>query len=193
MALSNAYFMINFLKGAIADKGKNYVVLDVNGIGYAVFVSHEVLGKLEKGDEIKLWTYHHIRENVSDLYGFSDKSEQVFFEILLGVSGIGPKSALNIISKAGIAQITMAVVKQDNELLKSIGPKTAKRIIIELNGKLDNRQITGSKESNGVERDFFECEGELLNVMVSLGYSQAEATEIIKKNARRYRRYERES
>ncbi|MFC1613010.1 Holliday junction branch migration protein RuvA [Patescibacteria group bacterium] len=173
--------MINFLKGRVEDKEKDYLVINVNGIGYAVFVNVELLSEIKKGDEIKLWTYHHIRENISDLYGFLDKSEQVFFKILISVSGIGPKSALNIISKAGINNIKIAVAQQNDELLKSIGPKTAKRILVELKGKVSDTQIIGSEGHKGDESNFYECQGELLNVMVSLGYSQAEATAIIKK------------
>lgn len=159
--------MINYLKGTVLDKRDGNVIVDVNDIGYAVFVGDKDLEQLKSGQEIKLFTYHHIRENVSDLYGFFSSDDLEFFKILISVAGIGPKSALNIISKAGITNIHSAIIKNDAALLSGIGKKTAEKIVNELKGKINS--IKSIREQHYPAPD-----AEITDALANLGFNPAE-------------------
>lgn len=170
--------MINFLRGVIEYKGKDYLVIDIRDIGYQIFVSEKILTLCSLNQELKLFTYQHIRENVMDLYGFLSREELEFFEILLSVSGIGPKSAMNIISKADAASIKNAVAQGDVEILitaHGIGKKTAARIVMELKNKIKINVDASSNAAKG------EPEEEVLDALTGLGYNRQEILEVLKK------------
>ncbi len=173
--------MISRLSGKIVDVADKYVVLDVGGVGYQVFVStatiSEITSSVQKEvQDISLWTHLSVRENAMELFGFTDKDELHFFQMLIDISGIGPRSALTIISVAPISILKRAIGSGDISYLtkiSGIGKKTAEKIVIELRDKLS---ALGHKSESG------EHKGELdaLEALKSLGYSQNEARDALK-------------
>ena len=135
--------MFYHLSGIVAETEPNLAVIDCGGVGYAVNVTHNTLAKLSIGDKAKLYISEIIRDEVFDLYGFADKNERRCFELLLSVSGLGPKAALSILSSTTPQQLSMAVVMGDEKALTAapgIGKKIAQRIILELKDKLIKEQ-----------------------------------------------------
>ncbi|MEA3459455.1 MAG: Holliday junction branch migration protein RuvA, partial [Chloroflexota bacterium] len=133
--------MIVNLKGRLEAKGKDHVVLDVGGIGFKVYVPTSLLGELNGvGDQVKLFTHLHVRENELALYGCGSKEELALFELLLSVPGIGPKAALAILSTLSIDSLHLAVAQGKPEVLArvpGIGMKTARKLIFDLKDKLE--------------------------------------------------------
>ncbi len=170
--------MIGSIKGKIILKTEKFLLVETNGVGYKISVSPDVLSKAKKlGGEISLWTHTHVREEMLDLYGFIDREELEFFEMLINVSGIGPKGALSILGIASIKTLKRAVATGDTAYLtkvSGIGRKTAEKIIIELRDKIAN----DASEKSGVS-----LQGELdaMEALKSLGYSQNEIREALKK------------
>ena len=135
--------MFYHLSGIVAETEPNLAVIDCGGVGYAVNMTHNTLAKLSVGDKAKLYISEIIRDEVFDLYGFADKNERRCFELLLSVSGLGPKAALSILSSTTPQQLSMAVVMGDEKALTAapgIGKKIAQRIILELKDKLIKEQ-----------------------------------------------------
>ena len=132
--------MYAYIKGSLESKFNNFVVIDVNGIGYKIFMSESNIEKLEDiGQIIKVYTYYYVREDNISLYGFITNEELRMFELLIGVSGIGAKSAITMLSNISPSSFALAVISNDiSQLVKiqGIGPKTAQRIILELKDKL---------------------------------------------------------
>jgi Holliday junction DNA helicase RuvA len=169
--------MISRIEGTILYLSEKYAVLDTSGVGYKVFILPESIGLCKLGDKTSFWTYLAVRENSLDLYGFKTIEEMNFFELLLDVSGIGPKSALSILSVASIETLQKAIATSDTSYLtkvSGIGRKTAEKIVIELRDKLKAyKNIDGSTSL----RD----EGDVIEVLKSLGYSQQESRDVIKR------------
>lgn len=168
--------MIRRLTGKIVESGTSFAVVETSGIGYMVFVTADTALSLKKetGD-VTLHTHLAVRENSQDLYGFLIKDELVFFELLLSVSGIGPKSALSILSLASVGAISQAVSEGDTSYLtkvSGIGRKNAEKIVLELSDKL------GVLESENDTK--FSGDVETLEALTSLGYSQSEARDALK-------------
>lgn len=167
--------MIGSIRGKMSLKTDKYMLVETGGVGYKVNVSLDTLNqKIKIGDEVALFIHTHVREDALDLYGFVKIGELNFFEMLLGVSGIGPKSALAILSVASIETLKKAVGTGDTSYLikvSGIGRKTAEKIVIELRDKMD-------KDDSGTT-----LQGELdsLEALRALGYSQNEAREALKK------------
>ena len=136
--------MFAYIKGSLEEKGNNYVVIDVHGVGYKIFMTETAIGKLcELGEVIKVHTYYYVREDNISLYGFINKEELKMFELLLSVSGIGAKSAINMLSNISPSSFALAILSNDVNSLKKIpgvGPKSAQRIILELKDKLKTEQ-----------------------------------------------------
>lgn len=128
--------MIAFLKGEIADLTEGSVVLDVNGVGYEVLVPGQLLSMLEGiGSRVKLYTYMQVREDAVVLFGFLTKDDLQMFRLLTGVSGVGPKAGLNILSTLGVDDLRFAILADDVKRIAKtpgIGAKTAQKIILEL-------------------------------------------------------------
>ena len=170
--------MISKLTGAVAEKDSDYLIIEVGGIGYKVNVSPDVVAKAKEKEEISLFTYLAVRENSLDLYGFLGKGELVFFELLVSVSGIGPKGALGVLSQATPIQLETSITTGDCSILtkvSGIGEKTAERIILELKnkiGKISSLQGTASKVSN--------VDVETIEALLALGYSQRDAQEALR-------------
>ena len=169
--------MISHLSGTVFAKGLKDVIIDVQGVGYHVFCGAETLQKIpEKGGKVNLWTHHAIREDAHDLYGFLYKEELEFFELLIGISGIGPKSALGIMALAPLDTLKRAIAAGEITYLtkvSGIGKKMAQKIILELREKL----------AGGAEGEAYELAGDadVLEALVSLGYSRAQARGALQK------------
>lgn len=164
--------MIGYLKGVIIYQDLKSVILDVSGVGYKIYTNTAVL---ENTKEIEFWTYLAVRENALDLYGFKTKEELRFFELLLTVSGIGPKSALGILNIASLQNLRSAIATGDTAHLtkvSGIGKKNAEKIVIELRDKLEHMVSDSSSLSDDIDA---------LEALKSLGYGEREAREALKK------------
>jgi len=170
--------MIAYLKGEILYSTDKFIIINTGNIGYKVSVTEDIRLQHKEGEEISLFIYTAVRENSIDLFGFPNTETLSFFELLLDVSGIGPRSALGIIALAPIETIKRAVATGDVAYLNKvsgIGKKTAEKIIIELRDKLKNY-----KDSNDTPSTLRE-EGDILEALKSLGYSQNEARDALNK------------
>src|SRR3990167_9962071 len=130
--------MIGHLNGEVIFKESNSIILDVKGVGYKVLAASDVLTKAHKGFPLELFIYTHVREDNISLFGFLEASDLKLFENLIGVSGIGPKTAMNIFSIGDRSQIVSAIISADTAFFKSVprlGQKNAQKIIIELKNK----------------------------------------------------------
>lgn len=135
--------MFYYLNGTVAEIEANLAVIDCGGVGYACFTTNYTLSQLKKGEKAKLYTYLHVREDVFDLFGFATQSELNSFKMLIGVSGVGPKAALAILSASTPGNLALAIVTGDEKTLTAapgIGKKIAQRIILELKDKLAKEQ-----------------------------------------------------
>jgi Holliday junction DNA helicase RuvA len=169
--------MIAHIKGKILDKTSKFLVIEAGGIGYQVFLNTNTLSNSPStGEEISLWTYMAVRENSMDLYGFETIDEKSFFELLLDVSGIGPRSALSILALAPIEILKKAIGSGDISYLtkvSGIGRKTAEKIVVELRDKLAS---LGHKDDVGI----LQGDADVLAALESLGYSAQIARSILK-------------
>jgi holliday junction DNA helicase RuvA len=167
--------MIAKIVGKIIEKDKGYVIIDVSGLGYQVFVSTNTLSDIDSNGEVELWTHLVVRETLLDLYGFSNKDEKRFFEMLIGISGIGPKGALAILSLAPVATLEKAITSEDASYLtkvSGIGKKSAQKIILELKDKIGR----GSSEDGiGLKE-----EAETIEALQALGYTLHDSREALK-------------
>lgn len=165
--------MISHIKGKILYKNDKFLIVETNNIGYKIYSSDDLLLKNKGGNEIELWTYLAVRENALDLYGFTDKKELDFFELLITISGIGPKTALGILNVANIDSLHRAISSGETAHLTKVsglGKKMADKIVLELKGKLGSHEETelGLKE-----------EIDTLEALKALGYSHREAREAL--------------
>jgi len=170
--------MISRISGAIVQATEKYVVVDTGGVGYQIFTTTDTLAhiKNKKAEKAVFWTHLSVRENALELFGFEEIEELYFFQMLIDISGIGPRSALTILGIAPIETLKRAIGSGDISYLtkiSGIGKKTAEKIVIELRDKLS---ALGHKNENG------EHKGELdaLEALKSLGYSQNEARDALK-------------
>ena len=165
--------MIARLRGDVISLGGNHLVIDVQGVGYKVFVTPNTLAPLKEGSSATLLIYSAIREDAFDLYGFLHEQERLMFELLLSVSGIGPKSALSILSLAGIETLASAISAGKAVYLTNvsgIGKKTAEKIVLELRDKIAALGITHSGRTD---------DGGAIEALRGMGYSLAEAREAL--------------
>ena len=131
--------MFYYLNGMVAETGANLAVIDCGGVGYACATTNYTLAQLKRGEKAKLYTYLHVREEIFEIYGFASQGELNSFKMLIGVSGVGPKAALAILSSTTPDQLALAIVTGDEKSLTAapgIGKKIAQRIILELKDKL---------------------------------------------------------
>ncbi|MCL1829023.1 MAG: Holliday junction branch migration protein RuvA [Oscillospiraceae bacterium] len=170
--------MFYHIEGEVTDTAPYLAVIDCSGVGYAVSTSVNTLSKLKKGERAKLYTYLHVREDCFDLYGFATLNEKRLFEMLISVSGVGPKASISILSSGTPERIAMAIIQADELVFTAapgIGKKTAQRIILELKDKVSKETediIFPSDKTTAVLR------GGKLNdasqALAVLGYNPAE-------------------
>lgn len=173
--------MYAYIKGRIDHKAADYLVIDNGGIGYKVFTSLSTLDRLETGQEVKVHTYTHVREDIFSLYGFLTPEELRVFELLISVSGIGPKAANSVLSSLSPSKFGLAVITGDVQALKSvsgIGLKTAQRIILELKDKMKNSDAF--EKSEALEPAADDNSSEAVNALQVLGYSAVEAARVLR-------------
>lgn len=173
--------MISYLKGKIIKKGVNYIVVDVNNIGYKIFVSEKFLTKNKKEEEVSVYTHQYVREDSLDLYGFPSPDELDLFELLISISGIGPKSALAALAIASVGDLKATIAKGEPTLLtkvSGIGKKTAERVVLELKDKVEYLVPTDGSDAETVGMIPGNDE---IDALMALGYSFAQARESLSK------------
>ena len=177
--------MYAYISGKIADKANNYVVIDNGGMGYKIFMSPSVIEKLpDVGEFQKIHTYYYVREDVISLYGFLTNEELRMFELLLSVSGIGAKSAIQILSSITASSFALAVISNDvSKIVKipGIGSKTAARIILELKDKLKTEQAISKNEQVKEAIHESEKDTEAVVALQVLGYTRKEIEKALEK------------
>ncbi len=172
-----------YLEGTVALIEKELAVIDCGGVGYACHTSQNTCASIQSGKKTRLYTYLSIRENACDLYGFAEQEELNLFRLLLGVSGVGPKAALAILSIAPPSQLALCIITEDAKFLTQapgIGKKIAQRICLELKDKLAKEQQTiqtggGLVMQVPAQSGAVNAVSEAVSALMVLGYSQAEA------------------
>lgn len=178
--------MLAYIKGSLEMKFDNYVVIDVGGLGYKVFMSENAIEKLgDIGNIVKVHTHYHVREDDISIYGFLSNDELKMFELLLGVSGIGAKSAITMLSNITPSSFALAVITNDtSKLVKipGIGAKSAARIVLELKDKLKTIEAvkTDSKEIKEAIIDDDKV-SEAISALQVLGYNRKEIDKVLEK------------
>jgi len=179
--------MYAYIKGSLEVKTKGYVVIDVSGIGYKIFMSETAIEKLgEIGQIVKIHTYLRVREDDMSLYGFNTNEELRMFELLLSVSGIGAKSAISILSNITPSSFALAVITNDVAKIKAlpgIGPKSAQRIILELKDKIKTEEAITDVETVDTKETIIDNEklSEAISALQVLGYSKKEIEKALQK------------
>lgn len=169
--------MIATLTGTVAEKIADIVVLEVKGVGYGLLVTNEDYGNLASGTDAKLYVYEHIREQAHDLFGFLTLDTKALFEQLLGVNGVGPKMALNVLSIGSSSEVRTAIAGGDTKFIQGaqgVGKRVAERIVVDLKDKVGlegiDLQSTGMLQAQPTTG-----KDEALDALVSLGFTPADA------------------
>ncbi len=179
--------MISYIKGILEDMSPGMVVVDNHGIGYQMMVPMRGESFPKIGQDIKIYTHMHVREDDVSLFGFLSKEEKEAFELLIGVNGIGPKVGLSVLSTLSVYELKMAVISEDVKTISKtpgLGPKGAKKLILELKDKLSFEEL----EEDGVGAEIFDTSADssdsvmiTIEGLVSLGYSKSEAAIAVNK------------
>lgn len=167
--------MIARLTGQIIEREDRGVILDVSGVGYRVAVLSSFREKVKRGDNVTLRTYHHTNDEGQSLFGFATKEDLTYFQLLLMVPSVGPRTAMNILEVAPPATLSQAIQEQDTGLLtkvSGVGRKTADRIIIELKGKITALPVAGT--SSAIQQD-------TIAALTSIGFSANQARDLVQK------------
>lgn len=177
--------MFYYVNGTVTELEAGLAVIDCGGVGYACATTNYTLSQLKKGERAKLYTYLNVREDAMELFGFASQSELRSFKLLIGVSGVGPKAALSILSSTTPQQLAMAVVMGDEKALTAapgIGKKIAQRIILELKDKLAKEQGSFDAGSGGPVRMPTQDNkaGEAAAALAVLGYGSQEIAAALK-------------
>lgn len=175
--------MYAYIKGELEEKSNGFVVIENNGIGYQIFMSNTAIGRLgELHSKVKVYTYYQVREDNISLYGFNTKEELRMFELLISVSGIGSKTAINMLSNIEASSFAVAVVSNDIKKIssiKGIGNKTAQRLVLELKDKLKAEQeLTNLEEVEDIAQD--EVSNDVLDALQILGYHRKDIEKVLK-------------
>ncbi|MEE3468458.1 MAG: Holliday junction branch migration protein RuvA [Eubacterium sp.] len=181
--------MIGYVKGTIESVHEGFVLLENNGIGYEIFVPASELERMpHAGEEVRLYTYLHVREDAMQLYGFLTRDACDFFKLLITVSGVGPKAALSILSTLDVDALRFAILAEDSKsIAKSpgIGKKTAEKIVLELRDKCDADDYLSSdvslvSQSTTSTADTSSAAKDAIEALVALGYSSSDAMRAVK-------------
>ncbi len=183
VAASWGYGLFSFLRGRVADKVPGEVVIDVNGVGYRVHVSDRVWSRLTLESTAQLLTHCHIREELFQIFGFLGHDEKALFELLLGISGVGPKVALAVLSTLGVTDFRRAVLANDVTAItrvSGVGKKGAQRIVLETKSKLGQDTELGALLGDEASLDS-EAGDDVVAALCALGCTLAEAQRAAKK------------
>ena len=176
--------MLYYVNGPVAEIESGLAVIDCGGVGYACATTNYTISQLKKGERAKLYTYLNVREDAVELFGFASQSELRSFKMLIGVSGVGPKAALSILSATTPQQLAMAVVMGDEKTLTAapgIGKKIAQRIILELKDKLAREQDSFEAGSAPAPMPLSSSKsGEAAAALAVLGYGSQEIAAALK-------------
>lgn len=168
--------MISYLKGSIILKREKYIIINTGTIGYQIFLTTQVLENIKEKQDISLYTHTHVKEDLLELYGFLSADEMEFFKQLIDISGVGPRSALAVMSEASLEEIKKAVVHGDATILQrvtGIGKKTSERIIVELKEKVRfTSEFDATALANVGDQQVFDA-------LLSLGYKEKELRPIL--------------
>ena len=177
--------MFAYIKGSLETKQNNFVVIDVQGIGYKIFMPSNSIENLgEVGEAVKVYTHYYVREDNISLYGFSSPEELRMFELLLSVSGVGAKSAVSMLSEISPSKFALSVISDDVSSLTKIsgvGKKTAARIILELKDKLKTEQALEEQEEIKTITKGNENLDEAISALQVLGYTKREIEKAFEK------------
>ncbi len=169
--------MIGYLSGKIISIKPTQVLLDVNGVGYQISISISTFEKISDSSTTSLFIYTHVREDSLSLFGFYSQEEKEMFELLISISGIGPKVALSILSGISVNDLTDAILNSDVGRLVSIpgvGRKTAERIVLELKSKVTDIEISYQKTKD------YSIRQEAISALVTLGYNQKNSEKVVR-------------
>ena len=172
--------MIAYIKGIVTEKNTDSIIVECSGLGYEVFTCGRDIQSVSKTDEILIYTYLRISDDAHTVYGFLNKDDLLMFKKLIGISGVGPKAALSIMSTLSTFDLKMAIVSDDHKAISAaqgIGPKIAKRIILDLKEKVDFESITSIENEKPVNGG---VQSEVVEALVSLGYSSSEAYKVLR-------------
>lgn len=185
--------MISYVRGELAAVEPQKAVVDVGGVGYGVYMSQQALSLLpQPGNEVKLFTYLNVKEDAMQLFGFLTKDDLEIFKLVIGVSGIGPKGGLNILSCMSPDELRFAIMSGDAKAISAapgIGKKTAEKLILELRDKVDIADVLESAAHGGSSEDLRVAEAEsgmqaeAVQALVALGYGNAESLRAVRKTS----------
>lgn len=170
--------MISHVRGEVIEKGINDVIVDVSGIGYRVYCPGPEIDRISQGENVMLYTHFSVRENAQDLYGFIERETRSLFELLLGVSGVGPKVALSIVGLGPASDVRSAIANQDIAYISSasgVGKRGAEKIAVELKDKVGLASVSGYGVAASGGSD------DALDGLLALGYNQAQASVVLSK------------
>lgn len=173
--------MIAYLKGKVLNKTEKEIILNTGNIGYNVRLSKPTLEKLKEKDELELFIHSHIREDAFDLYGFIKHEELDFFKLLITINGIGPKIALEILTLP-IEKTKLAITEDDSNYISripGIGSKKAKRIILELKGKIEITDLPSHRDQKSLDNE--NIDDEAIEALIKLGYQRHDIRNRLKK------------
>ncbi|MDO4938838.1 MAG: Holliday junction branch migration protein RuvA [Lachnospiraceae bacterium] len=175
--------MISFVKGELSEILEGRIVVETGGLGIEINVPASVMEQLPViGEEVKIYTYFRVSEDAMSLYGFNTRRDLAMFEQLIGVSGIGPKGALSILSAMNPDELRMAILSGDDKMIATapgIGAKTAQRVIVDLKDKVDADAVIGVI-SGGKVTPVNSDMAEVIEALVGLGYARSEATRAVR-------------
>ena len=181
--------MLAFVVGSVADIADGCLILENNGIGYRIFVPGSVTERLSRGDEARIYTHMAVREDAITLYGFLTKDDLALFRMLLGVSGIGPKGALSVLSVMTADDLRFAILSDDTRTISKvpgIGKKTAQKLILELKDKLNlsealEKSALGGEQAVPDAAAATSAQSEAIMALTALGYSGTQALKAVRK------------
>lgn len=175
--------MYAHIEGIVAEKDKDSIVLDANGVGYLLNVSGATLSMAPAvGEKMKFYCVLNVREDAMELYGFYSREEKSMFERLRSVGGVGSRTALQILSAMSVRELSIALISGDAAALTrapGVGKKTAQRLVLELKDKVDDAQLTAQAASISPKVNANGPEAEAVAALVSLGYSSSEAAKAV--------------
>ncbi|MCB9820221.1 Holliday junction branch migration protein RuvA [Candidatus Nomurabacteria bacterium] len=171
--------MIAHIRGVVAEKFNSSIIIDVAGVGYEITVPLGDYESVSLDDEIKFYTYHHLREQAEELFGFSSLAAKKLFEMLITVQGVGPKAALAILSLGSAEEVRNAIANSDSAFITKaggVGKKTAERVVVDLADKVGVPTYYQETDSTQIEMN---TSDEAVEALIALGYTLADATKAL--------------